>query len=370
MKVPFVDLHIQHEQIMPELKSALDEVINRCDFVSGEAVRLFEKEFAQFCGAKRAVGCSSGTTALHLALVGCGIKAGDEVITTPHTFSATAEAIVQAGAKPVFVDIDERTFNVDSKKIEAAISKKTRAIIPVYLYGQAANLDPILSLSQKYNLKLIADAAQAHGATYQKNKIASLADVTCFSFYPGKNLGAFGDGGMIVTNDAEMADFMKALSDHGRKQKYEHFISGYNYRLNTLQAAVLRVKLKYLNASNQWRKKISNYYKKALQTCQNIVLPFERKEDSHVYHLFVIRTQQRDSLQKFLKEKNIATSIHYPIPLHLQPAYKALGYKSGDFPVTERIAKEILSLPIFPYMSLKQADCVINQIKSFFEKQC
>lgn len=365
MQIPFMDLEMQNKPLMLDIEKAMKEVIARSDFISGDAIQYLEEEFASYCGVKYAVGCSSGTSALHLALLGCGIQAGDEVITTPLTFIATTEAISQIGAKPVFVDIDPETYMINPSKIEAAITKKTRAIIPVHLYGQCADMDPILSIAKQFNLKVIEDAAQAHGALYNGKKAGSLSDVGCFSFYPGKNLGAFGDAGMVVTNDEKMAAYMRALGNHGRTAKYEHFIEGYNYRLDTLQAAILRIKLRELDKWNALRRQAASIYNDQLSAV-DITLPVEPKYAQHVYHLYVIRSSERDRLKTYLHEHGVSVGVHYPIPLHLQPACSYLGYSRGDFPIAEQVANEVLSLPMYP--GIKEAE--IEYVASILSKFC
>ncbi|MGD9153205.1 MAG: DegT/DnrJ/EryC1/StrS family aminotransferase [Gammaproteobacteria bacterium] len=367
MKIPIVDLNAQHQQIQNELEKAIDCVIKKGDFISGDLINKFEENFARFCNVKYAVGCSSGTSALHLALLSCGIKAGDEVITTPHTFIATAEAISQVGAKPIFVDINAQTFNIDPNKIEQAITKKTKAIIPVHLYGQCADMQPIIKIAKKYKLKIIEDAAQAHGASYNHQNAGSFGDTACFSFYPGKNLGAFGDAGIVVTNNKALAEKMRVLANHGRKAKYEHSILGYNYRLDTIQAAILNIKLKHLSKWNKARKRIAEVYNKKLASILELSLPTVQNNNEHVYHLYVIKTKQRNKLQKYLSQKGIATGIHYPIPLHLQKAYSFLGHKKGDFPEAEKIAKQILSLPMHPYLNQQQQSFIVKNINHFFK---
>ncbi len=367
MKIPFVDLQAQYQAIYNEINAAISHVLKSADFILGKDVRLFEQEFSQYCGVTQGIGCSSGTSALHLALLGCKVKPGDEVITTPHTFIATTEAISQTGAKSVFSDIDKDTFTIDPKKIETAITEKTKAIIVVHLYGQCADMDPILSLAKKYNLKVIEDAAQSHGALYKGRKAGSMGDVACFSFYPGKNLGAYGDAGMVVTNDEAMAEHMRIVSNHGRKDKYEHLLEGFNYRLDTMQASILRVKLRYLDQWNDKRKKIATMYRKLLNF-NGLNTPYERESNSHVYHLYVVRAKEREKFKKYLTSKGISTGIHYPIPLHLQEAYHYLGYVKGDFPVTETISQEILSLPIFPEMTTDQQEYICSMTMEFFSK--
>lgn len=334
-------------------------------FINGKEVKEFEAAFAAFCGTEYAVGVGSGTDALILALRGLGIGQGDEVITTPHTFIATAEAILAVNAKPVFVDIDEATYNIDPAKIEEKITDRTRAILPVSLYGNPAPMGNIFEIAKKYSLKVLGDAAQAHGAELNEKNIAQWGEAACFSFYPGKNLGAYGDAGAVVTRDAELAEKLSLLKDHGRRSKYEHLIIGVNSRLDTLQAAILRVKLRYLPKWNEARRSLANYYREQVKDLP-VICPTEVPNSKHVFHLFVIRTANRDRLQQYLKGRGIETGIHYPIPLHLQPALQFLGYRKGDFPITEHVATEILSLPMFPELEQKQADRVIESIRSFF----
>jgi dTDP-4-amino-4,6-dideoxygalactose transaminase len=322
----------------------------------GEELERFEEEFALFCNTKYAIGVANGSDALILALIACEIGEGDEVITVPNTFIATTEAITHVGGKIVFADIDPKTYTIDISKIEEKINERTKAIIPVHLYGQPANMDPIMRLAKKYDLKVIEDAAQAHGAEYKGEKVGSIGDVACFSFYPGKNLGAYGDAGMITTNSEEIAKKVKLLRNHGRiTKKYEHEIEGCSSRLDNLQAAILRVKLKYLNNWNDSRRDNAKKYNELLNDTAGIVTPYEADYAKHVYHLYVIRTEKgRDKLREELKLKGVATGIHYPIPLHLQPAYSYLGYKKGDFLVTEKASEEILSLPMFAELTGEQ----------------
>jgi dTDP-4-amino-4,6-dideoxygalactose transaminase len=363
--IPFVDLKAQYDSIKDEINEAIQNVLNNTSFIMGEELKKFEEEFAQFCDVKYAIGVANGSDALILALRACGIGEGDEVITVPHTFIATTEAISNVGGKVVFVDIDPKTYTIDVSKIEEKITEKTKAIIPVHLYGQPADMDPIMKLAKKYNLKVIEDAAQAHGAEYKGEKVGSLGDVGCFSFYPGKNLGAYGDAGMVVTNNEEIAEKVKLLRNHGRiTKKYEHDIEGYSSRLDNLQAAILRVKLKYLNEWNDKRRNNAKRYNELLSNINGIITPYEAEYAKHVYHLYVIRTdKERDKLREELKSKGIATGIHYPVPLHLQPAYSYLGYKEGDFPVTEKVSQEILSLPMFAELNDEQIGKVVKMIK-------
>lgn len=364
MQIPLVDLKAQYLSIKEEIDEAIQKVLNKCNFIMGDEVKLFEEELASFCSAKYAVGVSSGTDALLLALKAINIQPGDEVITVPNTFIATTEAITMAGGKIKFVDIDEETFNIDTNKIESAITNKTRAILPVHLYGQPANMDPIINLAKKYNLKVIEDAAQAHGAEYNNKRVGALGDIGIFSFYPGKNLGAYGDAGAVVTNDPDISHKIAMLRNHGRTKKYEHEYEGYNCRLDTLQAAILRVKLKYINSWNEARRNHAYSYRKLLQNT-DIILPTEQKVSKHIYHIFAVRTADRDNLLNKLKNEGIGAGIHYPIPLHLQPAYRYLGYKAGDFPVTEKCAREIISLPMYPELDEVKIKKVAEAICKF-----
>jgi len=363
----FVDLKAQYDSIKDKIDEAIQNVLNTTSFIMGEELKKFEVEFAIFCGVKHAIGVANGSDALILALRACGIREGDEVITVPHTFVSTAEAISNVGGKVIFVDIDPKTYTIDVTKIEEKITERTKAIIPVHLYGQPANMDPIMELAKKYNLKVIEDAAQAHGAEYKGKKVGSIGDVACFSFYPGKNLGAYGDAGMVVTNNEEIAEKIKLLRNHGRMtKKYEHDIEGYSSRLDNLQAAILRVKLRYLNKWNESRRKNAKKYNELLTNIGGIITPYEADYAKHVYHLYVISTDKgRDKLREELKSKGVATGIHYPIPLHLQPAYNYLGYKEGDFPVTEKASQEILSLPMFAELNGGQIEEIVKIIKNF-----
>jgi dTDP-4-amino-4,6-dideoxygalactose transaminase len=362
--IPFVDLKAQYNSIKTEIDNAIQRVLDNTSFIMGDELKKFEEEFALFCNVKYAIGVANGSDALILALRACGIGEGDEVITVPHTFISTAEAISNVGGKVVFVDIDPKTYTIDVSTIEEKITKKTKAIIPVHLYGQPADMRPIMELAKKYNLKIIEDAAQAHGAEYQGKKVGSIGDVACFSFYPGKNLGAYGDAGMITTNNEEIANKLKMLRNHGRlTAKYEHEIEGYSSRLDNLQAAILRVKLKYLNKWNDLRRRNAKKYNELLSNIGGIITPYEADYAKHVYHLYVIRTEDRDKLREELKSNGVTTGIHYPIPLHLQPAYNYLGYKRGDFPVTEKASQEILSLPMFAELSDRQIEEIVKLIK-------
>lgn len=330
----------------------------------GENVQEFEKEFAEFCRVKYAVGTSSGTAALHLALLVCGIRQGDEVITVPYTFTATAEAISHCGGKVVFVDIEERSYTVDTTKIENAITKRTKAIIPVHLFGQPADMDRIIAIAEKHNLFVIEDACQAHGAEYKGRRVGSLGDIACFSFYPGKNLGAYGDAGMVVTNNKEFAEKLRLLRDHGRDKKYYHRVEGYNYRLDAIQAAVLRVKLRHLDEWNRKRRENAQLYDQLLEG-GGVRTPVEMGYAGHVYHLYVIRTEKREELYRKLNERGVSVAIHYPLPLHLQEAYVYLGWKKGDFPVSEICSEEMLSLPMFPELTKDEIEEIVRLIRKF-----
>ncbi len=366
MPIPLVDLKAQYASIKPEIDAAIQRVIDNTSFILGKEVSGFEKDFAAFSHAQFCVGIDSGTAALHLALLLCDVKPGDEVITTTHTFIATAEVISVIGAKPVFVDIDPRTYNIDPHQIERAITPRTKAIIPVHLYGQPAEMDPILDIARQHNLRVIEDAAQAHGAEYRGRRAGTMGDIACFSFYPGKNLGAYGDAGAIVTNHADLAERARVLRDHGRRSKYEHQIVGYGYRLDALQAAILGAKLPHLEAWNARRRALADYYTELL-TNLDVVTPFVPPHITPIYHIYCIRHKNRDGLLKHLKAQGIEAGIHYPIPLHLQPVYQNLGYKVGDFPQAEKAASEILSLPIYPELTDAQVNQVVDVVKAFGE---
>jgi dTDP-4-amino-4,6-dideoxygalactose transaminase len=362
-KIPLVDLKAQYLSIKSEIDAAIDRVIDKTAFILGEEVESFEKEFAAFCKAEYCVGVASGTAALHLALLACGVRPGDEVITTPFTFIATAEAISHCGARPVFVDIDPRNCLLDPTQVEAAITRATKAIVPVHLYGQPVEMDPILDIARKYGLRVVEDAAQAHGAEYRGKRTGTLGDVACFSFFPGKNLGAYGDGGAVVTNDPDIARKVRRLRDHGRESKYEHLEIGFGERLDALQAAILRAKLAHLEDWTEARRKHAARYDALLgpmgiETVQ--VSPHVR----HVYHLYVIRSPRRDALLEHLKSRGIGAGVHYPIPLHLQPAYSA-EYKHVRLPQAERAAQEVLSLPIYPELTEEQLEYVAGAVAEF-----
>ncbi len=366
MNVPFLDLKAQYKTIKDEISSAINEVIENTAFAGGPFVAKFENEFAKFCGAQYAIGVGNGTDALWASLVALGIGAGDEVITTPNTFIATAEAISLSGATPVFVDIDEQTHNINPALIEAAITPKTKAIIPVHLFGQPADMDPIMAIAEKHGLKVVEDACQAHGAEYKGRKAGSIGAAGCFSFYPGKNLGAYGEGGGIVTNDEALAAKIRMFRDHGQAKKYYHDIIGWNARLDGIQGAVLNVKLKYLSDWNEARRRHARDYTAGLSAVKDVIVPQEAQYAKHVYHIYALRVQDRDKFMAYLNEKGIACGIHYPIPLHLQNAYAFMQKGPGSFPVAEKCAAEYVSLPMFAELTDKQVAYVIEQIKEYY----
>jgi dTDP-4-amino-4,6-dideoxygalactose transaminase len=345
-QVPFVDLATQYAGIAQEIDAAVSKVIRQADFILGREVRLFEEEFARFCEAQYATGVDSGTSALELALRAYDIGPGDEVITAANSFIASALAISHAGATPVFADIDADTYTIDVAALERAITPRTKAIIPVHLYGHPADMDPIMELAERHKLVIIEDACQGHGARYKGRRAGSLAHAAAFSFYPGKNLGAYGDGGAVVTNDAAIAKKIEMLRNYGQQEKYLHMFRGYNRRLDTLQAAVLRVKLKYLDKWNAARRQHAARYRLLLEKSQ-MVTPKEAPYAESVWHLYVVRVSHRDMFKEYLLSRGINCGIHYPLPVHLQPAYHDLGYKQGDFPVTEDYAQKIISLPMY-----------------------
>jgi len=365
MKVPFLDLKAQYESIRDEIETALQQVLDTTAFAGGPFVEKLEKEFAIFCECEFAIGVGSGTTALWMALSGLGIGQGDEVMTVPNTFIATAEAISFCGAKPVFVDVDERTYNMNPNLLEDAITPKTKAIIPVHLYGQMADMDPIMQIARTHGLFVIEDACQAHGAEYKSRPAGSIGDAGCFSFYPGKNLGAYGEAGAIVTNNAELAEKMRMFRDHGQAKKYYHSMIGWNARMDGIQGAVLGVKLKHLPAWNQARRKNAQLYNDFLADVDYVIAPAEADYAKHVYHIYAIRTQNRDALIIALAEKDIFCGIHYPVPIHLQDAYGFLDYRTGNFPVAEKCAEELVSLPMFSELTESQIEKVSYEIKRF-----
>lgn len=365
MNIPFLDLKAQFKQIEHDVIPAVTEAMTNGAFIGGPQVTNFEEEFAAFCDSRYCVGVGSGTDALRFALMAAGVGQGDEVITVPNTFIATTEAISQVGAKPKFVDVKEDTCNIDPDKIEAHITSKTRAIIPVHLYGQIADMDAILKIAEKSNLAVIEDACQAHGALYKGKRAGSMGAAGCFSFYPGKNLGAFGEAGAVVTQDEQMAQKMRMIRDHGQEKKYHHQIEGFNGRLDAIQAAVLRIKLKHLPDWTESRRQNAARYNALLSQIPGVKTPTEADLVESVYHLYVIHVDNRDDLQKFLMNKGIATGLHYPLPLHLQPAYKHLEYPKGAFPIAENSAARLLSLPMFPELTNEQIEYIAKSIKEF-----
>ncbi|OAF09294.1 erythromycin biosynthesis sensory transduction protein eryC1 [Bradyrhizobium centrolobii] len=353
MHIPFVDLKAQYETLKDEVAEAIRGILDSAQFIGGEAVASFERDFAAYCHVRYARGVASGTDALHLALRALGISHGDEVITTATTFMATAAAIVATGARPVFVDIDPDTYTIDPRMIERALTGHTRAIVPVHLFGQPADMGPINEIARRRALYVVEDAAQAHGAEYQGVRTGALGDVACFSFYPAKNLGAYGDGGAVTTNSAAIAERIERLRDHGRTTHHTHAEIGFNSRLDALQAAVLQIKLRRLDEWNANRRRAADWY--AAELAQSgIKTPFARKGSTHVYHLYVIATNERDAMRNKLDEAGVATGIHYPLPLHLQPALAHLGYRRGDLPCCEAMAARSLSLPMFAELARDQ----------------
>jgi dTDP-4-amino-4,6-dideoxygalactose transaminase len=367
--LPFFDLSRQYRQIQAEIDQAVARVLASGWYIFGEELAAFEREFAAYCGVRHAVGVGSGTEALHLALRACGIEAGDAVITVPNTAVPTVCGIVAANARPVFVDVDPQTYNLDPERLRACLKAqqsryRIQAIIPVHLYGQCADMQPILDLAHEYGLKVIEDAAQAHGAEYNGRKAGSIGQAGCFSFYPTKNLGAYGDAGMVVTNDDAVAQGVRMLRNYGEEAKYQNRIEGFNSRLDELQAAILRVKLRHLDHWVETRRRHAHLYGELLAGT-SLGVPAERPLNRHAYHLYVVRSNRRDELQQHLKSHQIGTSIHYPLPIHFQLAYRHLGYGAGDFPEAERAAREILSLPLYPELSAEEVRRVASAVASF-----
>ena len=363
IKVPFLDLKSHHAPLRQEFDRAIRRVIDSDAFAGGPFVTTFEEEFATFCGCEHAVGLGSGTEALWLTLLALGVGVGDEVITVPSTFMATAEAITYCGAKPVFVDIDERTYTMDPAELGNVTSDRTKAIIPVHLFGQPADMDPILEFARERNLFVIEDAAQAHGAEYKGRKAGTLGDAGCFSFYPGKNLGAFGEAGAVVTNNFALQDKIRVLRDHGQVRKYHHTMIGWNCRMDGIQAAVLSVKLQHLKRGNELRRGHALKYSNALGGIEELVAPFEADYARHVYHIYAVRVQERAEVMLFLGDRGIGCGVHYPVPIHLQEAYSSLGYKKGSFPIAERTAEEFVSLPMFPELTESQIELVVGAVR-------
>jgi dTDP-4-amino-4,6-dideoxygalactose transaminase len=348
--VPYLDLKAQYQSIKPEIDAAVARVLESAQFVLGSEVATFEQEFAAFCGAKDCIALNSGTSALHLALLAAGVGPGDEVITVPFTFVASVAAVIYTGARPVLVDIDPRSFNMDPSAIESAITPRTKAILPVHLYGQTADMDPILEIARKHSLIVIEDAAQAHGARYRGKPAGSIGDIACFSFYPTKNLGAYGEGGAVTTSNPEYAKKIRVLRDWGQDSKYHHVLRGYNYRMEGLQGAILRVKLRHLEQWTQSRRAVASQYDHLLADC-GLELPAQIPGARHVYHVYTVRADDRNALQAALRAEGIQTAVHYAIPAHLQPAYADLGYTAGCLPQSEAAAEHVLSLPIYPELT-------------------
>ncbi len=366
IKVPFVDLRRQYEALKPRIDAAIASVLSRSAYISGPEVEEFERWFASFCGVRQAVGVSSGTRAIELVLRGLKIGSGDEVVTSANTFIATASAITAAGAKPVLVDVDERSGNIDPELVERAITPRTKAIVPVHLYGRPAAMRELLDIANRRNVAVIEDAAQAHGAKYRGARAGSLGNAGCFSFYPTKNLGAFGDAGIVTTDDDALAESVRLLRDHGRVSKYEHDVVGYTARLDNLQAAVLRVQADVLDEWNARRRQVAKWYEAALPP--SVWYPKDDPENESVYHLFVVRVPKRDEFRAHLEAQGIATAVHYPIPVHMQPAYRELGYSQGDFPVTERLTREIVSLPMHPFLQHADVQHVAAAVAGFLSR--
>jgi dTDP-4-amino-4,6-dideoxygalactose transaminase len=367
--IKLVDLFGQYQRIKPEIDEAVANVLASTQFILGKEVGEFESAAASYLGTKYAIGCASGTDALQIAMMALGIGVGDEVITSPFTFVATAETIVLLGGTPVYVDIDPMTYNIDPSKIERAITGTTKAIIPVHLYGQPADMDPIMEIANRHGLKVIEDAAQAFGAEYKGRKAGNFGDIACFSFFPTKNLGAFGDAGMVTTNDQELAERMRMISLHGSRKKYQHEILGINSRLDTLQAAILKAKIKYVNAWNRSRQDFAGRYSRELKD-SGVITPYVMPGSTHIYHQYSIRLPRssgktRDALVAYLKSRGIPTAVHYPIPLHLQKAFAHLGKGEGEYPFSETVASEILSLPMHTELDEEQIEYIVRAIREF-----
>src|SRR5271165_4533380 len=362
VQVPYLDLKAQYQSIKPEIDAAVARVLDTCQFVLGVEVAGFEQEFAAYCGAAECIALNSGTSALHLALLAAGVGQGDEVITVPFTFVASVAAVTYTGARPVLVDIDPRSFTIDPSAIDAAITPHTKAILPVHLYGQPADMDPIMEVARRHGLVVIEDAAQAHGAKYKGRPVGSIGDIACFSFYPGKNLGAYGEGGAVTTNNPEHARTIRMLRDWGQDRKYHHVLRGFNYRMEGFQGAILRAKLRHLERWTEARRAVVQQYDELLAD-SGVETPAEMPWARHVYHVYTLRTEDRDGLQASLQAEGIQTGIHYPVPVHLQPAYADLGYGRGTFPRSEAAAEQVLSLPLYPELSSQAVAEVAGAVK-------
>lgn len=367
MEIRFVDIQRQYRKYKDELLGAIENVLEKGNFILGDEVGQFEKDFAAYIGCKYAIGVDSGTSALELSMLALNVGKNDDVITVPNSFISTAFAISEAGAKVIFVDVDEKTQLMDVTQLENAVTKDTKAIIPVHLCGQMVNMTHVTEIAQKYNLKIIEDACQAHGAIQNDKKAGTFGNLGCFSFYPGKNLGAYGDAGAITTNDEMLYNKIILLRNYGSHKKYYHEFRGKNARLDTLQAAILKVKLKYLDAWNQRRTEVAKIYMQELKNVGDLILPFVEKYNYSVFHLFPVRTKKRDELFDFLTQNGIQVVIHYPVPIHLQNAYKGLNLKKGSYPVTEKLAKEVISLPIHPDLTNEETLLIADKVREFFK---
>ena len=362
VKVPYLDLKAQYQSIKAEIDAAIARVLESCQFVLGEEVAGFEQDFAAYSGTTDCIALNSGTSALHLALLAASVGPGDEVITVPFTFVASIAAVLYAGARPVLVDIDPRSFTMDPSTIEAAITPRTKAILPVHLYGQSADMDPIMDIARRRGLVVIEDAAQAHGAKYKGRAVGSIGDMACFSFYPGKNLGAYGEGGAVTTSNPDYARTVRLLRNWGEDRKYHHVLRGYNYRMEGFQGAILRVKLRHLEKWTEARRAVVEQYNELLADC-DVETPTEMPWGRHVFHVYTLRAEDRDGLQSALTAEGIQTGIHYPVPAHLQPAYSDLGYGPGSFPHSEAASRQVLSLPLYPELSAKSIAEVAGAVK-------
>ena len=370
MKVPMLDLSEQYQGLKSEVLEVLDGVMSSSRFILGDNVKKLEADVAKYSNVNHGIGCGNGSDAIHIALQALGVGPGDEVITTAFTFFATGGAIARAGATPVYVDIDPVTFNIDPSKIEAAITEKTKAIIPVHLYGQMADMESLAEIAEKHNLAIVEDAAQAIGAKHNGKSVGELGTAATYSFFPTKNLGAYGDGGMIVTDNDDVAEKCRVIRVHGSKPKYYHHVLGYNSRLDELQAAVLIENFPHLGTVSEMRRKNADTYTSLLKekVGDHVVTPVEKEGNYHVFHQYTLRVENRDELQKYLQEQGVSTMIYYPLPLHVQPVFQELGYKEGDLPITEKAAKEALSLPMFPELKREQQEYVVEKIAEFYGK--
>ena len=363
MNVPYLDLNAHHAPFRAEFNAAIQEVIDRCAFAGGPMVAEFEKEFAAYCRTRHAIGVGSGTEALWLSLLALGIGPGDEVITVPNSFMATAEAITYSGARPVFVDVDERTYTMNPEALIRAITGRTKAVIPVHLFGQTADMKPIQAVANEFGLKIVEDACQAHGAEYHGQRAGSMGDTGCFSFYPGKNLGAFGEAGAVVTNNTELYEKIRILRDHGQERRYHHSQVGWNCRMDGIQAAVLRIKLPHLETANARRRSHAAQYESALCDIRRVVTPATAPYARHVFHIYAIRVRERDRVMQHLASRQIGCAVHYPVTIHLQEAYRSLGHSEGAFPVAERCAGEFVSLPMYPELAPDQIQHVADAVR-------